>query len=266
MIFDLHNDLLTGADPDEILTRAAEYGASLHGAVLAVWTTELTDFPAPELLAKVRAAGGGKLRFAVEDMWFFRPERPEALLALSPLYCGLTWNRDNPMGGGSYGTSGLTALGKRTIAFLNSRGIAVDGAHLNARSLAEAMALSERFIVSHTFVSEVFDHPRNIPLSVAMEIVRRGGVVGLTPVRAFMGGGDADAFVRGLDMAVQAAGADGVCIATDLYGSTDFPAELGSYAGYETIAVRLSGLGYPQDAIDKIMYKNAVRFTAGERQ
>lgn len=256
MLFDLHNDLLTA---DGGSGRAAyKQVYSLYGAVLVWWATEKAGLPPPQAVPRRH-----NLLFAVEDMHFFRPDMAEALALYRPAYCGLTWNYDNEMGGGAYGESGLTPLGRETISILNALGIAVDGAHLNRKSFFEAAERADRFLVSHTFISEAHAHPRNIDLAMVRAVADKRGVVGLTPITAFTGGGE-ESFLRGMDMLLSYA-PEAAAIGTDLNGSTDFPEGLADYRGYARLRKTLFARGITAETADNIYYKNAARFfAAGE--
>ena len=255
MIFDLHNDLLTvGFGGKKIAELAAGYCDALRGVVLVFWSTRSISLPEKNVLPS-----NEKLLFAVEDLHFFRPDREAELLKFSPVYCGLTWNYDNSLAGGALGESGITDLGKYTVEFLNRNGISVDTAHLNEKSFFDVSELAERIINSHTFISDIHPHPRNISFNQAEKIVSAGGLVGLTPVNAFTGGG-LDSYMRGMDGFLQRFGDGNLCIGTDFNGSDDFPEQLKDYGGFAAVRERLVELGYTEKTIKKIFYKNAVDF------
>ena len=255
MIFDLHNDLLTADfDKKKISELAADYCDMLMGVVLVFWSTRLRSLPAKNSLPS-----GGKLLFAVEDLHFFRQETEAELLRFSPVYCGLTWNYDNALAGGALGESGITDLGKYAVDFLNRNGIVVDTAHLNAKSFFDVSERAERIINSHTFISDLHPHPRNISFCQAAKIVSSGGLVGLTPVNAFTGGGF-DSYIRGIDGFLQRFGDGNLCVGTDFNGSDDFPENLTDYGGFVDVRENLEKLGYSENTIEKIFYKNAVDY------
>ena len=253
MLFDLHNDLLTAVAPKDFGTIAIRYSDELAGAVLAFWSTNYSEIPEFEIPKR------NNLYFAVEDMHFFDPSKPKRLLELKPVYCGLTWNYDNGLAGGAYSDGGLTDKGKEVIDFLNDNDIAVDLAHLNERSFFEIIERANRPIVSHAFVSEFHAHKRNISFRQIESIVERRGVIGLTPVNDFTGGG-LGAFVRGIATLIDRFGDDNFAIGTDINGSKDFPEELGDYKGYDTFAAVLIALGYDDETINKITHLNAAKY------
>ena len=253
MIFDLHNDLLTAKTAIEAKTIALKYSDEQKGIVLAFWSTNydgIPDFGIPRR---------DNLFFAVEDMHFFGFDMTENLLVLNPVYCGLTWNYDNGLAGGAYSDGRLTNKGREIIDLLNDNGIAVDLAHLNERSFFDVIERAKNPIVSHTFVSDFHDHKRNISFRQIKAVIERNGIIGLTPINDFTGGG-LMSFVCGVARLIDKFGDDNFAIGTDLYGSEDFPDELRDYYGYLTFEKALSDLGYARDTIEKIMYLNAAEY------
>ena len=219
MLFDLHNDLLTGEPIGEIEKIALGYADRLRGVVLAFWSTNYLSLP------EIRLPRRQNLFFAVEDMHFFTPEQ----------------------------------AGKAVVRFLNRSGIAVDLAHLNERSFFRILELAARPIVSHTFVSELHEHKRNISFRQIEAVIEKRGIIGLTPINDFTGGGF-DAYVRGIAALIDKFGDEYFAVGSDIYGSTDFPDELRGYDGYGALEAALARLGYGQKTINKIMYENAVGF------
>ncbi len=254
-MFDLHNDLITsGQDKKAIIEIAENYSRNEMGVVLAFWSTEHSAIPDLSYLPERK-----NLYFAVEDMHFFDFSDADRLLKLRPVYCGLTWNFDNGLAGGALSCGRLTAKGKNVLRFLNSNAIAADTAHLNRQSFYDVIDTAETVINSHTFIYDINPHPRNITFGQIEAIVNRGGLVGFTPVRSFVGGG-VDGYVSGIDKCLQRFGDENFAIGTDINGSTDFPDELTDYSGYKVVVEKLFRLGYSVRTLDKLMNLNAAEF------
>lgn len=253
MIFDLHNDLLTAKNTTEAETIALKYSDELKGVVLAFWSTNYNSIP------DFRIPRRDNLFFAVEDMHLFKFSTSEKWLKLKPVYCGLTWNYDNGLAGGAYSDGRLTEKGKAVVEFLNDNDIAVDLAHLNERSFLDVIERAKRPIVSHTFVSDFHYHKRNISFRQIDAVVERNGIIGLTPINDFTGGG-LSSFICGVARLIDKFGDDSFAIGTDLYGSEDFPDEMRDYDGYSVFEKALSGMGYGHKTIEKIMYLNAAKY------
>ena len=101
---------------------------------------------------------------------------------------GLSWNNDNLFAGGSLGADrGLSELGKEAVRIINKMPLALDGAHLSEKSLADVLNLSEKpLIVSHADSRRLCNHPRNLSDDYLREIADIGGAVGVTFVREFL--------------------------------------------------------------------------------
>lgn len=101
---------------------------------------------------------------------------------------GLSWNNDNPFAGGSLGADrGLSELGKEAVRIINKMPLALDGAHLSEKSLADVLNLCEKpLIVSHADSRRLCNHPRNLSDDYLRAIADIGGAVGVTFVREFL--------------------------------------------------------------------------------
>ena len=101
---------------------------------------------------------------------------------------GLSWNNDNLFAGGSLGADrGLSELGKEAVRIINKMPLALDGAHLSEKSLADVLNLCEKpLIVSHADSRRLCNHPRNLSDDYLREIADIGGAVGVTFVREFL--------------------------------------------------------------------------------
>jgi len=95
---------------------------------------------------------------------------------------GLSWGETSAAadGSGSDRDAGLTPYGRSVVEEMDRLGMVVDVSHMADRSVAEVCALSRGPVVaSHTNARTVFDHPRNLPDSLLVEIARTGGAVGV---------------------------------------------------------------------------------------
>ena len=256
MIFDLHSDLLTSEmDDAQKKIVAKNISQTTKACVLAYWTTKTNDLPSFIRLSEIN-----NLYFAVEDMNFFNYQHAGALLSLKPLYCGLTWNYDNAIAGGAFGYSGITKWGKEVVRFLNNNDIAIDGAHLNTRSFYDVIEFSKKFLVSHTAILELKRHKRNINKNQLIAIKQKGGIVGITPVNAFLKGQSIRDYVETIDFVLTQIGEDFSAIGSDFYGTKDIPDWLKSYDSFEMVKYEMEKMGYKTETIDKIFYKNTAKF------
>ena len=189
----------------------------------------------------------------------------EKLTAFNPIYVGITWNGENRFGFGCKYSEGLKPEGKRLIKLLNERNIAVDTAHISKGGFKDIIDNAKIVVNSHTCFSGVYEHKRNIDDYQIKEIVERGGVIGVTFVGYFMTGDKRckiSDLIRQIDYFCQKFGADNLAIGSDFYGTDFLPEGLEAYEGYGKVKEYLSvNLGYKNDDIDKILYKNLADFT-----
>ena len=164
--------------------------------------------------------------------------RLEQLMALvgRPLYISLTHHPENRFGGGNKTKNiGLKPDGKVLLEYLSGRGIAIDLSH-TSDSLAhgiidhiEAKSLDLRLMASHSNFREVQDHNRNLPDELALELLKRKGILGINFVRDFMGPDDPNKLFehvrKGLDLGM------GDCLAwgADFFPPSLLPAEMREY-------------------------------------
>ncbi|WP_448519700.1 dipeptidase [Rhodoflexus sp.] len=115
-------------------------------------------------------------------------------------YISLTHHTENRFGGGNYTNIGLKDDGKRLLDHLASKKIAVDFSHTSdalAYGILEHIdkyKLPIRILASHSNFRAVHNHPRNLPEDLAMQIARRGGFVGLTWLKDYIGNSSEDFF------------------------------------------------------------------------
>lgn len=95
---------------------------------------------------------------------------------------GLSHFFDNDYAGSSAGIEkkGLTALGRATLAEMESLGIAADLAHLSPAAVDDVLELATKpTVVSHTGVRGTCDNARNLSDDQIRRIAAGGGVIGL---------------------------------------------------------------------------------------
>jgi membrane dipeptidase len=108
------------------------------------------------------------------------------------LYVSLTHFGENRFGGGNTTGVGLKDDGRRLLDHLDGRGVAVDLSHTSdalARGILDHLdraGLRIPVLASHSNFRSVWDHPRNLPDELAVEIVRRGGLIGLCLMREYL--------------------------------------------------------------------------------
>ncbi|MBX7449040.1 dipeptidase [Mycolicibacterium sp. 3033] len=143
-----------------------------------------------------------------------------------------TYNHANRAGHGCLDVhdGGLTSWGEAIVAEMNAVGMVADGSHCSRRTGLDLCRVSERPVVySHSCMTAVWDHPRNITDDQARACADTGGVVGITAVGIFLGPNTPtlEAMQRHLDHAVDLVGIDHVGISSDhSFDHADFNDEM----------------------------------------
>lgn len=116
----------------------------------------------------------------------------EAFHALGQRVSQLTYNERNRLGSGCYERvdRGLTAYGGAVVAAMNRVGMAVDVSHCGERTSFDAIEASRGpVLVTHANCRALVPRqPRGKSDAVLRALAAKGGVVGITTVRAFVGG------------------------------------------------------------------------------
>jgi len=267
MVFDLHNDLITGVGcPEEQSQKITGYIDGGNSVALAVWAGEGQSYTPSQIKDIIDAVPkyGDKVFVALENCGYITDKTLADFASLPLLYAGLTWNGRNNLGGGAYSNGGLTALGKKVVKAFQKNNVIIDTAHTNLRTFYDIVGMTQKPVINtHSLVYDVYPHRRNINADQIKLIIDTGGIVGITLVRAFVG---AEAFgyrvIKHIDWFVQKYGADNLAIGTDYYGSADIPRFVSTYEKLEDYLMRgLGKLGYKGQTIDKILHGNAEKFT-----
>lgn len=82
---------------------------------------------------------------------------------------------------------GLSPLGRDAVRECNRLGLVVDASHASEEVLREVLALSATpILLSHSACRAIHAHPRNVSDDLLRELARRGGVIQLDTVSAFL--------------------------------------------------------------------------------
>ncbi len=99
----------------------------------------------------------------------------------------LTWNGQNPLGGGADTDAPLTETGLLLAQRLIKAGILLDVSHLNERGFWQLAELKLPLIATHSNAKAVCSHRRNLSDAQLGYIFAHGGVVGLNFHAPFLG-------------------------------------------------------------------------------
>lgn len=175
----------------------------------------------------------------------------------------LTWNFPNTLSGTNCAQSeqGLTARGRDFVREMNALGVLVDVSHLSDPGFWDVVRLTKSpIIASHSNSRVVHFHPRNLTDDQFTAIMELQGTVGLNLAADFLPGEPTlDDVVRVLEHFLDLGGEDTVALGGDWDGIDRAPAEVADVTGWALFYRRLQELGYAQELLDKLFYKNLMR-------
>jgi len=239
--------ILETADDFTVVRNAAEYraarAAGQHGAFLGVQGGNALD---QELSDLERIPDGLILRVT--------------LVHLSSSSLGVT----SSPAAGSRRNEGLTNLGREYVRRLNERKIFLDLAHINRAGFFDALAVHDRsqpVLVTHTGVSGVHRHWRNLDDTQLRAVADLGGTVGVMYQSSFLGRGavTSERVVDHLAHIVETIGEDHASLGSDWDGAISPPRDLVTPLDLPRLVAHMLRRGWSPERIQKILGGNFLR-------
>ena len=177
----------------------------------------------------------------------------------------LMWDGETCIGGSFNATSGLTSFGKAVTQRCFDLGIVPDISHASEKTADDIIEIGNKnnkpVIASHSNSYSVYQHPRNCRDRHFEAIRNLGGIVGISLCYSHISScyPTIDDIIRHIDHYMSLGGENNVCLGCDLDGAK-LPSEFSSITDLDKIAIRMSNLGYSNDIIEKIFWKNAKIF------
>jgi membrane dipeptidase len=158
---------------------------------------------------------------------------------------------------------GLTPLGKRYVERLNQDRIFVDLAHINKQGFWDAKDVHDPALpvmVSHTAMSAVHEHWRNLDDDQQRAVANSGGIVGAMYHSEYLGdslfAGRAESIVLHLEHAVDVAGEDHVALGSDWDGAICTPRDMPTCSELPRLVDVMLRRGWRQQTIRKVLGEN----------
>jgi len=196
---------------------------------------------APADLTAVPAQGRLGVVLGFQNATHFRTGLDvEAFYALGQRVGQLTYNTHNRLGSGGYETTdrGLTPFGAEVVAEMNRVGMAIDVSHCGERTSRDAIEASRHpVLVTHANCRALNPgHPRCKSDDLIRRLAAGGGVMGITAVRAFVGGArpGLDDLLDHYDHVARLAGPEHVGLGSDV-DVTALDAETGKVRAFYAI-------------------------------
>jgi membrane dipeptidase len=160
----------------------------------------------------------------------------------------------------------LTTRGQDVVRALNARRIFVDLAHNNRQGFFDAVAAHDRtqpLLVSHTGVTGVHPHWRNVDDEQLRVVADTGGVVGVIYQSAFHGdralGGKAARIVDHLEHIIDVAGEDCASLGSDWDGAIVTPRDMATCLELPRLVQIMLDRKWPEARIKKTLGGNFLR-------
>jgi len=174
---------------------------------------------------------------------------------------GVTWNDANWAADGVMEPrqGGLTAKGKQLVRECNRLGIILDVSHLSVRGFWDLAEICTRpFIASHSNAYSVCPHPRNLNDEQIREIIRKGGMIGITFVPQFVSAAENPTIshlLQHIEYICSLGGSEHLGFGSDFDGTDKHMEGLAKVRHYENLANELLKR-YNAGLVNNWLYKN----------
>lgn len=162
--------------------------------------------------------------------------------------------------------SGLTDAGRELVRSLNERRVFVDLAHIHPSAFWDAVEAHDKgqpLLVTHTGVTGVKPHWRNVDDAQLRAVADTGGVVGIIYQESFLtrpgGPRGVDMVLEHLEHVVRVAGEDAAAIGSDYDGAIVPPKELRDGLSHPRVVDAMLRRGWPEARIRKVLGGNFLR-------
>ena len=200
------------------------------------------------------------------------PDRLVVRITLVHLYNSSLGVTSAPQLTGGHSDGGLTALGHDYVKQLDAKRIFVDLAHINRRGFFDAVAAHDRslpLIVTHTGISGVHEHWRNLDDEQLRAIADTGGTIGIMYHAPFLGDGEvglrARRIVDHIEHVTKTVGDDFASLGSDWDGSITTPRDMPTCLELPRLVQLMLDRGMREETIRKVLGKNFLRALAHMR-
>lgn len=160
----------------------------------------------------------------------------------------------------------LKETGKEMVLAMEEMGILIDVSHLNDAGILDILNLVKKdtpVIASHSNARSITGHCRNLTDEMLKKIADHGGISGINFAADFLNDrGDnlstSEDMIAHIKYIYNLCGIEGIGLGTDFDG-IDNKVEFGGCEGMPKLADVMKKVGFSEDEIDKVFYKNALR-------
>ncbi len=183
-------------------------------------------------------------------------------------YLTLLWGGDTIIGGSHDTLNGLTDFGKEVVRKCFEIGITPDISHASEQSADDVFKIAYEYnkpvIASHSNSYSVYSHTRNLRDRHLNDIMTLGGIIGFSLCRSHLfdkpsNETDITDVIRHIEYYMSQGCEDMLCMGADWDG-TALPSGFSDIRDTEKIRNELFRLGYSDEQLEKIFWKNAYDF------
>ncbi len=209
-----------------------------------------------KIAALLSIEGGEALSGKIENIHYFYNKGVRMIT--------LTWNYDNEISGSIAETNlkGLTGFGKQVVDEMNNLGMVIDVSHISEQGFWDVIENTKKPIAAtHSNVFSIKDHKRNLKDEQIKAIIQNNGCIGINLYSEFLTGGECSLtdVIRHIEYILGLGGENNIGFGSDFDGIDSMPKEISGVKDIYKVPDELIKLGYSNELVEKITYKNFVR-------
>jgi membrane dipeptidase len=161
---------------------------------------------------------------------------------------------------------GLSGFGREYVRHLDEKRIFVDLAHINRRGFFDALEAHDRskpVLVTHTGVTGVHPHWRNIDDEQIRAVAETGGTIGIMYQSSFLGAGErgrrSEAVVDHVAHVIEVAGDAHVSLGSDWDGAITPPDDLKTCTELPRLVEHMLRRGWSAERVQRVLGGNFLR-------
>jgi membrane dipeptidase len=219
-------------------------------------------------LQAARGSGRTALFLGVEGSYVVEKDLEPSVARLGAAgvrFFGPLWERDSGAGSScrSRRDEGLTDTGRALVAACNRHGLLIDIAHASPRTFWELNEVSQTPVfTSHSGANGVHQHRRNLDDDQIRAIAKRGGVVGVIFVAAYLGNPFSPIahIADHIEHVARVGGEDCVALGSDYDGFAPLARGMRDAADLPRVTQILWDRGWRAPTLRKLLGENALRY------